>query len=539
MKRRESVLGAVLVLTALVLFAWTHRYALTLPGVAEDIGIVQQLADQARQGGLIGEVWLRFTGPLWGPGSTMWRPWAYASLGLDALLYGESAAQWRYTNLLLHLAAASGCALLAYKMLMSPIGASAAFAVVLLNPWSAEITLWIVGRFDGWATAAMALSLWTLSRSGGRDRWLVASLILAAVAYMSKESALLLPGAVFCLLVFRVATRYSTVASIAFNGTTRNAVLVHGRAHAPAIALHLGLALLYLALRHALVDSAGLNVYSTVRIESLGELLVRLAHHLQRFAAVSELAPKAASLMATFVLLSIIGSLRTKDAILVWSTGCAIVAATFIGAAWHFDEKWGIGGDGDRIYYVAMLGFALMLAAGVVALKESGVILVLVCSVTLAFWQDRVNREWWYAASVHRDVLPAISQAIEKLPREAYSVVFLPDPIGRVPWARNANGSIVRAAQLVSASQRQDYNGFMVAFLPTQLDQLRGLLGKENFVGLLTNRIDAPKHPTVYFCFEPGQSTLSRLDTLHSAMNPEAFAAWRVTANAYCPSLKL
>ena len=187
---------------SLLLFVWTHRHALALPGFAEDMGLVQDLTSAVASGSWLSEVMARLTGPLWGPGSTMWRPWGFLSLALDARWYDGNTGLIHITNVSLHVAAATFAALLVHSWLRSLWAAAAVFATLLLHPWTAEITLWLVGRFDGWATAGVLASLYAAARSAGRiDRWFALSLFAATVAYASKESALILPPMLILMLL--------------------------------------------------------------------------------------------------------------------------------------------------------------------------------------------------------------------------------------------------------------------------------------------------------------------------------------------------
>ena len=96
----------LIVVVALLLFAWTHRHALGMSGFADDLGLMVDLSQRAQQGNLLADVFIHVSGPLW-PGSTMWRPLPYASFALDAKLWGGDAGLWRITNLLLHVACAT------------------------------------------------------------------------------------------------------------------------------------------------------------------------------------------------------------------------------------------------------------------------------------------------------------------------------------------------------------------------------------------------------------------------------------------------
>ena len=119
---RDRALAAALLLFALVLFAWTHRHALTLPGFADDLGLLAEMPRRAADGSLGSDVLARLTGALW-PGSTMWRPLPYLSFTLDSVVWGDHGGAWRLTNLALHLTSAALTGWLAVALLRA-FGAS-------------------------------------------------------------------------------------------------------------------------------------------------------------------------------------------------------------------------------------------------------------------------------------------------------------------------------------------------------------------------------------------------------------------------------
>ncbi len=82
----------------------------------------------------------------------MWRPLPSSSFAFDAVLWGNAPGAWRVTNLLLRIGVAMFSGLIATRMTGARLAGAAAFATVLLVPWSPEVTLWLVGRFDEWAT---------------------------------------------------------------------------------------------------------------------------------------------------------------------------------------------------------------------------------------------------------------------------------------------------------------------------------------------------------------------------------------------------
>lgn len=527
---RGDVLAArSIVCLSAILFAWTHRHALALPGFAEDIGLVQQLAASADAGDLFNVVWQRTVGPLWGPGSTMWRPVAFASLGLDALIYGDHAGSWHLTNLLLHGLVAAFTGLLARRLLQSPMAGAVAFATALLHPWTAEITLWLVGRFDGWATAGMALAMWAGLLSRGYDRWLLLSALAGALAYASKESTLLLPFGVAMLVAVEAgrpdATCRPSISLILRRLLERKSLVM----------VHVLLALAYLAWRWVLFSNVGINVYSSAAVHSVDEIGARLLTHFEFFWSVASLAPTASKMAAVIAIaLSLIALVRGNES--VAAMGALWASAVFVGAALHFPMTPGIG-DGLRLYYLAAVGFALLFAAafsGTTSRASNTLAITWVC--TLAIWQNQVNREWWQAARELRQATVAISNEIKLINAEDYGLLMLPDPVGHVPMVRNAQGAIMTEAQKLNPSI--DALSRMVMLLPAQVDEWHGLM-QQDVVRSITKRSDAPPRPNRYYCKEPGTDQLSYLGFWPPTTMVDWRAQWRKAVAEHCPSLKL
>jgi len=527
--RSDALAGRATVVLSILLFAWTHRHALTLPGFAEDIGLVQQLAASADAGSLLDAIWPRIVGPLWGPGSTMWRPLGFASLGLDALIYGANAGYWHLTNLLLHGLAAAFTGLLTQRLMTSSLAGAVAFATALLHPWTAEITLWLVGRFDGWATAGMALAMWAGLVSRGYDRWLVISILAGALAYASKESTTLLPVGIAMLVAVDAARR---------DGAHRPSTSLFLRRLLDRKCLmiaHALLVLAYLSWRWILFGGVGINVYSSAPIHSVVESAARLGRHFEVFWSLAALAPGASKVAALLAItLSLIAVVRGNK--WVSAMGALWALAVFAGAALHFTTTPGIG-DGMRLYYLAVFGIAMLVAAAFSGpTSRAGHALAITWMGTLAIWQNEVNREWWQAAQELKRVTIAISNEIKTISPEDYGLVVLPDPIGHVPMARNAQGAIMTEATKLNPAI--DALSKMVALLPAQIDEWHGLM-QGDVVRRITKRSDAPPRPTRYYCKEPGRDHLSYLGFWPPGTAIEWRAQWRKAVTEHCPSLKL
>ena len=294
--------AAMLVTLAAVLFAWTHRHALSLTGFADDLGLLAELPQRATSGELWSDVATRLTGPLW-PQSTMWRPLPYASFALDARMWGEQAGGWHLTNLLLHLASAVLVGFVVRDLHLvlhrgvatetitdgfrasANAGGAMAFALFLLCPWAPEVTLWLVGRFDGWATLFVLLALWAGLRSRASIRLTIVSVLAAVLAYASKESALiLLPW----LIVAIGLTAPSRNASTPTAAGRRSWVLL--------IIAHSLLVVAYATWRHHLFGGTAAAVYGSSPSFSIWRWLQQFAAQLAFPAGLASLAAPAAAL---------------------------------------------------------------------------------------------------------------------------------------------------------------------------------------------------------------------------------------------------
>ena len=528
--RQTMSASAWLILLALLLYAWTHRHAFQMTGFAEDVGLVQSLVAAANAGDLASEVIPRWVGPLWGPESTMWRPWAFTSLALDAKIYGAASGWWHVTNLLLHLIAAVFTALLAREWFGSRWAAVAAFATMLLHPWSSESTLWLVGRFDGWVTAAIAAALYFSWRSRGIDRWWFAAVLASGLAYLSKESALVLLPATAMLVVCKAQAQLPL--------GTRLSMAQLMKPLAPILGAQLLVAATYFTLRWLAVGAVSTNVYGSNAVTGLGDLVSRAIAHVSAFISLGRVSPLAATSAALLMSWALIAAISARRwSVLVFAA--VWVALVFSGAALHFSAPVNFG-DGFRLYYLALVGIALVVAVSTSLLNAShprrAAMFVVAWSVSLAIWQNASNGQWWRAAKEIASSAEAIGKTLPTLAESEYALVLLPEQIGVVPALRNAQGSIVRAAPARSAGA--DNIDYMVGFSPTQLDEWHRSMQKD-IVRLVTKRADAPPRPTRYYCKEQGVDELRYLGFWEAGTLDEWRERWRTATRVACPSLKL
>jgi hypothetical protein len=273
------------------------------------------------------------------------------------------------------------------------------------------------------------------------------------------------------------------------------------------IAVHVILAVIYLLLRWHIVGTASTNVYSSASIAGGDELWRRLGSHVRPFASISEIAPLPAAIAAGMYTVAVgyVVLFKRSWPMLLWSA--LWVTFVLLGAALHFATapRWG---DGSRMYYLALLGFAIAAAPSLVGEnRRRSMLLILVWGVMLALWQNPVNRHWWLAANEIRATARAIAQEVPRIADSDYGLLLLADPLyERVPTFRNAQGAIITsAARLMPPSA--DALSRLVAFVPMQLNEWHGLMSQP-VVAMITKRAGAPAQPTRYYCKEPGQAEL-------------------------------
>ncbi len=523
--RNEHELSWRLVVAfALLLFCWSHRHALQLSGFADDLGLLAELPQRAAEGTLLADVYGKWIGPLW-PGSTMWRPLPYSSFALDAALWGHAPGLWRLTNLLLHVGVAAFTALIATRLTSVRLAGAAAFATVLLVPWSPEITLWLVGRFDGWATLAIVVSLWAALKSRAADRWFALSLMAAVAAYMSKESALILPVWIALVMILQTAS-VKTLPPRNVLTDTLNAM----RTHALLIGGHVAVAVAYLVWRSYLFSGQAISVYASTPEYRVLPLMARVMSHLAFPAALASLAPMAAAVVAIGVLF-VPSALRRGNQPVAF-VGCVMALSVVVAVAIHFANPAG-GGEGYRLYYLATVGLALIVAAAVKTSNKLSVILLVAFMTALAVWQSRVAAEWTRASRTIDGALHAMTSAATTLAPTEFGLMLLPDMMGHVPVARNAQGALLTLKDGTAPAR-----DFFIIFTPPQLAEWHQL-AQEDVVSKLTQRATAPPRITRYFCFNSSKQSLEDVGYGSPGTLPEWTARWRETVAARCPDLAL
>ena len=509
---------------AILLFCWSHRHALHLSGFADDLGLLAELPPRAAQGSLLADVAAKWIGPLW-PGSTMWRPLPYSSFALDAAIWGNAPGLWRTTNLLLHLGVATFTGLIAARLTVVRLAAAAAFATVLLVPWSPEVTLWLVGRFDGWATFAIVISLWAALKSRGADRWFALSFLAAIAAYTSKESALILPLWIALVMIVRPAALKplppGNMFAAALTAIRTNGLLIGG---------HVVVAVAYLAWRSHLFSGQAIAVYASTPEYQLLPLMARVLWHFGFPVALAPLAPIAATVALIGALLIPSELHRGNKPVAI--VGCVMAMSVVVAVAIHFATSPGAG-EGYRLYYLATVGLALIVAAAVKTSTKLSAAILVVFMIALAVWQSRVAAEWTRASRTIDAVSRAMNSAATALAPSECGLALLPDIMGHVPVTRNAQGALMTLKDGTSPAR----DSFII-FTPPQLAEWHRL-AQEDVVSKLTERITAPATVTRYFCFNSSKQSLEDLGYWAPKTLPEWTARWRETTAVRCPDLAL
>jgi hypothetical protein len=119
-----------------------------------------------------------------------YRPLGLLSHALDWTLWGQNAAAFHATNIILH-ALSTMLVFVLGRRFMDLTGAATAALLFGLHPANHEAVFWIAARFDLLATLFTLLALVCLFRDDGRSY--VMGVACFGLALLSKESALALP----------------------------------------------------------------------------------------------------------------------------------------------------------------------------------------------------------------------------------------------------------------------------------------------------------------------------------------------------------
>jgi hypothetical protein len=130
-----------------------------------------------------------------------YRPLFLLWLRLNMALWGQNAALWHASTLLLHLVAIALVYFLLRRTVGDPFVVAIATAIFALHPAHIESVAWISGLTDSLMTIPLvgSLLIWLEFRERKRITLLIAALALFVVALMVKETAAITP---FIVLVY-------------------------------------------------------------------------------------------------------------------------------------------------------------------------------------------------------------------------------------------------------------------------------------------------------------------------------------------------
>lgn len=453
-----------------------------------------------------------------GPPSNQYRPLTMASFAANMLASGADPAAWRLTNLLLHAANAALVALLAWQL--APASArwqqSASVAAGLAFAWfapSAEAVAWVSARFDGMALLWMLVAACAFMASERwRDRYGVASLAATALAFMSKESAAIGPA-----LIVALAWAKRPIGE----GFVRSGLAALGDA-LPWLLV----ACAYFAFRAWLFGSPfqfypGTSPGLALLTGQWLAALPGLADWLPR--ALPETVPRrafafSALLVAIAAVSAALQDRRERRPL------AAVALATLAAFALLFSH-WGgsADGEGGRVLYapaaLAALAIAVPLRARAPRLRYAswaavGLLLASALWLTHGAVERRVQ-----AGTEVRLLLAALAAVADALPPGAYAFVIVPDRLGAIPFARNAQGGLMSPP-----AQPRPLSPQLIVQLADELPGWPKLL-ERNIIGRLKHEplpsVTADPHapapaiehavPDRYYCWNPRTHALVAL----------------------------
>ena len=387
-------------------------------------------------------VWKTFVSGV-GPPSNQYRPLVMASFAANALLNGADAAAWRLVNVALHAANAALVALLSWQ-LAGPEARGARAAALTAGlafawfPPSAEAVAWIAARFDGMALFWMLIAACAFMASRQwRDRYALASLAATVLAFMSKESAAIGPALIVALAWARRSPQDS---------------LVRGIAHALARTLPwLAIGAAYFAYRTWIFGDPFRFYPGT----SPGSALLA-GKWLAALPASADWWPRVmpeATLLRIYALAGLfIGIAAVSAGLHDAREGrvLAAVLAAFVAAMALLFSHWGWSatGEGGRVLYalaaIAALAVALPLRSSDGGLRAAAWVIAL---VLLGSGVDADPRHGGTPGAggrrSQRADRGACGRRPMRMPAASYAFVIVPDRIGSIPFARNAQGGLM------------------------------------------------------------------------------------------------
>ncbi len=468
-----------------------------------------------------------------GPPSHQYRPLTMLSFAMSEMVNGTDAAGWRAVNIALHAVNSALVALLVMLLLGREnrrgwLAALAAGAIYAAFPPSVEAVAWVAARFDGMVMFWMLVSACAFQSSRRwTDRYGLLSLVAAALAFMSKEAAAILPLLILMLAWLRQPSE-----------PVRTAAGRALRVAAPWLALTAA----YFLLRLWIFGDAFsvLPGSSPARTLFSGKWLNNLQSFGQWWPQVlpEPLLRRALSvILGVLALLAIVAAMRER----VLSRTLIALAITAAGGSIMLllQLAWPPNGEGGRLLYqvsaFAAAGIALPLASELPRLRAlacvaAGVALAVELPLAHAAIVRRVDAE--------RDIdvlRGALSRIATTVPAGGYAFVVVPDYVGAIPFGRNSQaGLLLPPVQAASLAPR------LIVQTTMELDRwpdlftrdIIGRLRREPLLDVAANPLTPkmpPPHalPDRYYCFSPATRALVPLALDFAPGLSDWSARWR------------
>jgi hypothetical protein len=514
-------------------------YFPTLSGglLSDDYSVLGALDSWRQEGRLVSTLIAKFHSGLDVP-SYYYRPLPTASYALNFVFSGAAPFGWRLTNLVLHLLAGA----LVFditRRLGETMGkknaiAGPAFAatVFLWFPTNVEAVAWVSGRYDLLATLLMLATVACFQRSRRwRDPWGVAALVAAACAFASKESAALLP--VFVLAI-AVAQRWRDGAVAALWRGIRDAApwLIVGAA--------------YFAMRMAMFGTPFRVYPDTAPLTALlhGDWLHTLASSTAWLEALLPNALARAAFLAALSGLIVVGMLacmRRREFRIPW---LALGAAALLSVGMLLPHLSVLAPNGEegRLFYTTSALLALLVSFAISvpfradspSMTRVAAVLAFALLSSEAVLLRAATATWTDAGEQATALLQALPAAAHTIPDGGYGIVVVPDHLGSVPFARNAQGALISPpAQSVPLSSRlvvqtpEDLPPWPSHVARGLVDALQRYPLAQAWPAVEAGQVRPGIQPSDAFCWDASRREIVPLDVLRGGAPADWLTAWQ------------
>ena len=240
------------------------------------------------------------------------------------------------------------------------------------------------------------------------------------------------------------------------------------------------------------------------------------------------------ALLALLVGATALGERRWRAAVFVLAIA-TLGALAMLLAHW----RWVSSGEGGRVLYpiwaIATLLLVLPLAASGPLLRSAGWVAVVGLIVSETSLAQAAIERWIEAGRDMRSLIAVMGQVAADAQPSGYGFVVVPDHVGPIPFARNAQGGL-----LSPPTQQRPLSPWLMVQTPDELDRwpdlfardVIGRLRREPLAAvagnLLTPKVPAPHAlPDRYYCWSPRAHALMPLALAFAADLSDWSVRWR------------